>query len=260
MKLFGTSLLTFVCVVISSIVFSQTPGTLSVSVKTVTHNGQYAPKHIMAIWIDDSTGIFVKTCLFRSQNTNYRKYLTKFKSETNNTYNTVDAVTGATYPSHNIRTATWNGKDVNGNVVPDGEYIVCIEFTESNGTGPNATYRFTKSDQLFTLNPINLSNFQQVSIAWTPTVSVEESAVFNTNLLVYPNPVRNFSTINLSPYVKNVCVTDIKGRVVDSFKVPYMLEASKIQWIPDSKLKNGVYFIVVDGKSGKQTTKVILER
>ena len=43
-------------------IFSQsTPGTLSFSVTTVTLNGTYKPKHIMAVWIENESGQFIKT-------------------------------------------------------------------------------------------------------------------------------------------------------------------------------------------------------
>lgn len=187
--------------------FAQTAGTLSISVTTVTHNGQYKPKNILAIWIEDaSTNSFVKTRLFRSQNTSYRKYLTKFKAATNSTYNVVDAQTGATYPSHSTRTATWDAKDVNGNIVPDGNYNVCIEFTESNGTGPYAYYTFNKSNQAITLTPENTANFQNVNITWTPTSSLNNVSIDKENLNVYPNPVKTFALIKLSSkYKKHIC-------------------------------------------------------
>ncbi|MBK8491329.1 MAG: hypothetical protein IPL49_10675 [Saprospirales bacterium] len=41
--------------------FSQTSGELSVTVTTSATPGNFAPKNIVAIWIEDEAGNFVKT-------------------------------------------------------------------------------------------------------------------------------------------------------------------------------------------------------
>lgn len=263
MNLFRKILMLLVCIVFSLTAFSQTQGTLSISVKTLTNNGEYKPKHILAIWIEEaSSNTFVKTRLFRSQNTSYRKYLTKFKSATSSSYNIVDAQTGATYPSHNIRTASWDGTDISGNVVPDGDYKVCIEFTEDEGSGPYVSYTFNKSDQPLTLNPTNTTNFQNVSITWTPTPtsSLNNISTDKASLSVYPNPVRKSALINLVPNVKNIYVIDVNGAIVDKINKPNSIIINQVLWLPNSSLKNGVYFIVVENNNRKQTIKVVLQR
>ena len=49
-------------------VLAQTPGELTVSVATSETGGNYAPKNIIAIWIEDDGGNFVKTLLAYAQN------------------------------------------------------------------------------------------------------------------------------------------------------------------------------------------------
>lgn len=262
MNLFRNAVLSLFCIALALPSLAQTAGTLSISVTTVTSNGPYRPKNILAIWVENaSTNTFVKTQLFRSSATNYRKYLTKFKAATNSTYNIVDAQSGATYTSHGTRTASWNGKDISGNVVPDGNYNVCIEFTESNGTGPYAYFTFNKSNQAVTLTPANTTNFQNISIIWTPmTSSLNNISTDKGGLSVYPNPVKNSALINLVPNVKNIYVVDINGKIVDRINKPNTLLKSQALWTPNKSLKNGVYFIVVENNISKQTTKVILQR
>ncbi len=263
MNLFRKVLILLVCIACALPSFSQTQGTLSISLKTVTNNGEYKPKHILAIWIEDaSTNTFVKTRLFRSQNTNYRMYLTKFKLATNSSYSIVDAQTGATYPSHNTRTASWDGTDISGNIVPDGNYKVCIEFTEKNGSGPYASYTFNKSDQALTLTPANTTNFQNISITWTPTPtsSLNNISTDKASLSVYPNPVRRSALINLLPNVKNIYVIDVNGTIVDKINKPNTIIINQVLWSPNNSLKDGVYFIVVENKNRKQTIKVVLQR
>ncbi|MCK9163193.1 MAG: DUF2271 domain-containing protein [Bacteroidales bacterium] len=262
MNLFRTIAFSLICIGFTLPTLAQTQGTLSISVKTVTNNGQYNPKNILAIWVEDaSTNSFVKTRLLRSQNTTYRKYLTKFKAATNSTYNVVDAQTGATYPSHSTRTATWDGTDISGNVVLDGDYKVCIEYTESNGTGPFVSFVFNKSDQVITLSPANTSYFQDISIVWTPNVlSLDDFSKDNGSLSVYPNPINKSALVNIVPNVSNIYVIDVHGKIVDRIDKPNTILKSQVIWTPNIRLKNGVYFIVVENNISKLTTKVILQR
>lgn len=263
MNLFRNAVLSLFCVAFVLPSLAQTAGTLSISVTTVTHNGQYKPKNILAIWVEEaSTNTFVKTQLLRSQNTTYRKYLTKFKAATNSSYSIVDALTGSTYPSHSTRTASWDGTDVNGNIVSDGNYNVCIEFTESNGTGPYVSFTFNKSSQAVTLTPANTANFQNINITWTPssTSSLNNISTDKGALSVYPNPVKSSALINVLPNVKNIYVVDVHGKIVDRINKPNTILKSQALWTPNKSLKNGVYFIVVENNVSKQTTKVILQR
>lgn len=55
-----TLLLFFFCI---AQIQAQTSGTLSVSVTTSSAGGNYTPRNILAIWVEDSSGKFVKTLL-----------------------------------------------------------------------------------------------------------------------------------------------------------------------------------------------------
>jgi len=144
----------------------KTPGNLSVNVTTTTYNGKYTPAHVLAIWIESNSGTFVKSLFVKAQAR--KQYLTNWNSSSAG--NTVDAVTGATLTSHAQRACTWNGKNVNGNVVGDGIYKVCMEFTENDGTGKYATFSFTKSTSADNQSPANKSNFSNISLIWTPAL------------------------------------------------------------------------------------------
>ena len=260
MNLFKQTLVMFAFVAISVCAIAQTAGNLSVSVKTVTNSGQYAPRHIMAIWVEDANGTFVKTLLFRSQNTQYRKYLTKFKAATSSTYNSVDASTGATYNSHSTRTASWNGKNVSEALVADGTYKLCVEFTESNGSGPYQEYTFTKSSEAQSLTPTSVTNFQNVTISWTPTSSLTSVSQNATAMSVYPNPIKDYATITLDANVQKIYVTNAEGKIVARLAKSNILKDNKAIWNPAKNLKNGVYFVVTETSQIKKATQVILNR
>lgn len=143
---------------------TNTPGILTVSVTESTAGGGYAPSHIIAIWIENGSGVFVKT-LMAYANTRIQ-YLTNWVSKS--AKNKVDAVSGATQNSFTTRTATWNATDVNKAVVVDGTYKVCMELTDKNGTGNFSTFTFTKGPTAVTLTPANAPSFSAISIKWVP--------------------------------------------------------------------------------------------
>lgn len=143
----------------------NTAGTLTVSTATSTAGGNYSPRHVMAIWVENSSGVFVKTLLaYAAKEIRYLTYWT-----TNSSQNTTDAITGATQNPFATRTCTWNGTNVSGTVVADGTYMVCMELTDKNGTGKYATFNFTKGPTAVSLTPTStVSSFSSVSIVWTP--------------------------------------------------------------------------------------------
>ncbi len=143
----------------------KTPGSLSVTATTSTYSGQYAPRHVLAIWVESGSGTFVKSLMVYAQAR--KEHLTNWLSATSSG-NTTDAITGATLSNHGTRNCTWNGKDASGNVVGDGAYKVCVEYTESNGTGKIARFGFTKGTVADTQTPASASGVSNVTLKWTP--------------------------------------------------------------------------------------------
>lgn len=149
----------------SSILYSQdkTEGTLTFTIETMSNGGNYAPKHVLAIWIEDGNG-FIKTSKLRADKR--KQYLYTWKSRSSE--NTVDAITGATLASHQSHTITWDGTDANGNVVPDGDYKVRVEFTDAHAQGPLYSLTFAKGIEEVTLSPANSGKFKNTSLSWKP--------------------------------------------------------------------------------------------
>ena len=139
---------------------SNSTGTLSVSVLTVAPGGGYAPRNVVAIWIETNTGVFIKSLLVYA---NARKNdLTTWYP--NSAGNTVNAITGATQSSNTTRTCTWNGTDVTGAVVVDGTYKVFMNIAD--GRTAVASFAFTKGTAAVTLTPSNVTGFSNISISW----------------------------------------------------------------------------------------------
>lgn len=143
----------------------KTPGSLVLTATTSTYNGQYAPSHVLAIWIESSTGTFVKSLQVNAASR--KQYLTNWYKSTSSG-NTTDAITGATLSKHGTSNCTWNGKDKSGNDVGDGIYKLCIEFTENNGTGKFVSFTFNKGTVVDTQTPAAKSGISIGTLKWTP--------------------------------------------------------------------------------------------
>lgn len=140
-------------------------GTLAVNVTTSTYNGQYAPRHVLAIWVESSSGTFVKTLLVNAAAR--RQDLTQWISSTSNG-NTTDAIIGATMNSHIAVSCTWNGTNTSGTIVGDGAYKLKVEYTESNGSGKVATFTFNKGTVSDSQIPASFSGVTVNTLTWTP--------------------------------------------------------------------------------------------
>lgn len=163
---------------ISSNLHSQenTEGTLTFTIETMSNGGNYAPKHVLAIWIEDESG-FVKTRKRRAEKR--KQYLYTWRNRSSE--NTVDAITGETLKEHQLHTITWDGTDVDGNVVPDGNYKVWVEFTDAHAQGPLYSLAFAKGTEEVSLSPANSGKFKNISLLWEPDVIPLPEADFSYN-------------------------------------------------------------------------------
>ena len=161
--------------------FAQTDGTATFRVTTQdpADLSEYNPKNVMAIWVTDSSGTFVKT--LKRQASERIEYLVKWVANSNE--DVTDAVTGATISSHETHNVSWDCTDTSGSLVADGTYRVRVEFTTQNGQGPYTPtnyIQFTKGTSPVTLNPANYNyttspytgspEFIDMQLIYTPTV------------------------------------------------------------------------------------------
>lgn len=155
----------------------QTAGTVTFTFKTVTDNGTYSPKHVMAVWVEDSNG-FVKSRLVQAQQR--KQYLYTWIAASGQ--NSVDAVTGATLTSHQQRTVTWDCTDLAGNVVPDGDYTIRVEYTDKHAQGPLTAVTFTKAGSSVHLTPANQTYFTNMDLQYTPAAPTADFSVNQTTV------------------------------------------------------------------------------
>ncbi len=134
--------------------------TLRIRVRTTTNNGRYSPRNIGAIWIETAQGQFVKT-VERWAKTRVR-WLTKWNASSAG--NIVDAVSGATMTSHTTHDRMWNLKNVTECEIPNGDYRVMIEMTDTNATGPSTSIPFTVNGSAQTVTPTETANFHDLLV------------------------------------------------------------------------------------------------
>src|SRR3954469_16780279 len=95
--------------------------------QTTPAGGPYAPRNVVAVWVEDSGGNFVKTIgRWAAQR---KQYLLQWTAKAGP--NDADAVTGATRGDHlNFIQATWNLQNKQNVVVPDGTYTIRMELAD----------------------------------------------------------------------------------------------------------------------------------
>lgn len=237
-------ILTFLITAVAFLVQAQQKGTLSVKLSTSSTGGKYAPKHVMAVWIEDANGHFVKTLLAYA---NTRKtHLNTWEASSTSAgvaFNTVDAITGATKTSHATRECSWNGTDFSGSETPDGTYKLWMELTDKNSTGNFVSFFFEKGPDPQILIPEDKPSFASVEIVWTPettnTISEETE-----NLLIFPNPVNEILHIR-NAEIKSLKIVDLNGKT---------LKSTQEHQVYLGDLPSGFYFVFFEEKNGKIIT------
>jgi len=123
-------MLAAIAVLFTTSVNAQTAGTLSFNVTTTFTGGSWANASNFVVWIENSSGTFIKTRIEYGGETDH---LMQWAIKTP-TYDVTDAITGATkttspfvYPA-----ILWTGNDITGttpyNLLPDGTYTVAMEL------------------------------------------------------------------------------------------------------------------------------------
>lgn len=170
-----------------------TEGNLAFSVRTVTYNGQYAPRNAGAIWITNAQNQFVKTIKVWANQ--YRYTLIRWNA--NSGGNTTGAITGASLNNHILHNVTWNGRNYQNIEVPDGTYYVNTEFTEHNANANNmGKYKqvaFVKGPDPIDETLPNETYFRDMTLVWTPVIS--NGTVFGTVINSSGNPVTGATVI-----------------------------------------------------------------
>ena len=144
-------------------------GTVTITFTTTPRGGQYAPNNVVAVWIQNQAGTFVKT-IGRWANAR-KQHLVAWTTAAGQ--NDADAVSGATRLSHAAPlTVTWNLLDRTAATVPDGTYTIRMELTDLNantaGQNNQGTFTFVKGSQAQMQTGLANGGFTNVSINFDP--------------------------------------------------------------------------------------------
>jgi len=251
-------LLSLFFVLATTLSFSQV---LTFKVLTKTYNGPYGPDHVMAVWVTNANGAFVKTI---DKHAAARvQYLTNWIASTP-TKNVVDATTGSTFahPS-TVATYTWNCTDVNRAVVPDGNYFINVEFTEADATGKYMKYPFTigAASSVTVPNATTNPGMYYTSVSYSTTISAqtpinEAKAGQVYNICYQPNAkvlqVKYDAQMHHGVVAK---IFDAKGEQVSQQIVPDGSSSIVL-----NNLSKGVYLIkFVDSKGTIETKRFVAQ-
>lgn len=132
------------------------------TVTTMTINGQYAPRNIGAIWIETSSGQYVKTLdAWAARRSNY---LNLWNSAKAGDSMAADAVSSATLSSHRTHEAVWDLTDRSGASVSPGSYRIRVQMTEGNNSGRDVTLPFDLGTTPNTIMFNNMNPFSNMSL------------------------------------------------------------------------------------------------
>lgn len=257
--------ITFLLAIFSSALLAQgTAGIVDISVKTIDYGKGNDPEHILAIWIEDDAGDFVKTLKLSADER--KKYL--YTWNTKSSGNTTDANTGATLGSHTTHDVSWNCTNTSATVVDDGAYAVWVEYTSEHAQGPITNFAFTKASDVFSFQPPDESYFVDMDLLYTPeSASGIRKSTISYDLKAYPNPASDQLNISLSNPLDRQTSIRIYQSDMKMINVLWddVLRAGEhgFTWNLNStsgtKVAAGTYFMVVSGDNLLSTRQIIVK-
>lgn len=191
MKKLSAVILITACVLFFQSGYSQTDGTITFSVRTASNGGFYSPENVLAIWLETSSGTFVRTFKVRAANRIQQLYTWKVKSG----LNTTDAITGSTLSNHTTHSVTWNCRNLSNVLMPDADYKIRVEYTEEHEQGPLAEYTFSKGTISQVINFPDQSYFKDAVLTYNALTSIAESGSA-VHVTPFPNPFTESVTLN----------------------------------------------------------------
>jgi len=235
-------------------------GNLDISVTTIPNGKAFSPKHVLAIWLEDDAGNFVKTLKLRADKR--KQYLYSWNSASSG--NTTDAITGSTLSSHETHNVNWDCTDVSGATVADGSYTVFIEYTSEHAQGPITSIDVTKSAESFSVQPADLSYFTEMDVVFTPeSVTGIAHQPFNFTFTSYPVPASDVLHVVLELPDSERASIKVYSADMKLVKELWMGSPSggkiTIDWnIREDGLAPGNYFLVLQSDKQLSSRQIIL--
>jgi hypothetical protein len=149
---------------------AATEGSVKFTVTLVPEKGPFAPRHYLAVWVTDAEGKLVRTLKACAKPKRVPVCLKTWAAAKD-----LDAISGATIVSYaapnNPVEIAWDGRDAKGDVAPDGEYRLRVEFSEGNHQGPVTppdAVHFSKGPAAAHAKFPDLANFKAMALTYTP--------------------------------------------------------------------------------------------
>ena len=244
---------------------SQTNGTLTFTY-TQTAPTSSATKNVMAVWIEDNAGTFIKTKM-RYWGSSTTDHLPSWKAKS--AQNLTDATTGATRTASSSPTAfgsktiTWDGKNASGVTVPDGTYKVFVESSYCNPEPASnqhwiiTSFSFTKGSVAEHTTPTGPANFSAITLDWAPSTTSIENVKANSDVKIFPNPSNGIIKVEYKE-ATNIKVENSIGKIIYDEKINK--SGAGIRTIDLSKFSNGIYFITLQNADEKIINKILLNK
>lgn len=243
---------------------AQTSGVMSFTFTQTAVSAQ-ATKNVLAVWIEDANGNFIKTRM-RFWSTSTDDHLPDWVAKSGN--NTTDAITGATLKStttptaFGVKTITWDGTNASGAIVPDGTYKVIVESAWCNPEPANNTHKFVssftfvKGTAASSTNPTD-PNLSSISISWTPSTSGLEELLTSSDIQIFPNPSTGEIILNSTKIIetKKIIITNSLGMVVMELNNQQIHLNKKLDL---SQLPDGVYSVDFILPNGSKISKSVI--
>lgn len=157
--------------------WAQTDGTARLEATIRDYTGTSGTRHWTVVWVTTSAGAFIKTLRLQGPSIT----TTHWNSHCGQWYSAkaggtaLDGYTSATAASYTGTNSpiilTWNCRNANNALVPDGTYKFWIQYAEDSGQGP-----YTTSGLLWTKGSTGATNtyadqganFASMRVAWNP--------------------------------------------------------------------------------------------
>lgn len=158
----------------------DTAGTVTLTAQLSNAGGNYAPKHVVAVWVTNQALGYIK-CLWKDGSgwtSEGTTHLDKLKAARGSS-TVLDGYSGATISTYNLFTVTWNCSNANNTALaPDGTYYFHIETTDKNSAGPySGSLPMLKSTNAFTTNYPAQTYIKNMVLTFTPAVLTHDVAV-----------------------------------------------------------------------------------
>ena len=247
--------------VTSDVSAQSTTQNVQFKVTTSSPGGNFSPRNIGAIWIEDASGNFVRTVQVWADRR--KQYLYTWNTRTGG--NTTDAITGATLSSHQTHEVSWDVKDTNMNSVPNGSYVLKVEMTDQHSQGPLVSFDFPVGEATNTLTFSDTTNYHDIELSWASTtteIDNNETGRFGYELSQnYPNPFNPTTEIKFSvPHNSEIdlSIYNSFGQKLTTLVNEYKQAGAYSVEFNASEFPSGLYFYKITTRDFTQTKKMLL--